>query len=66
MEKVSEARVFEGVVGPCPNQAAHTPAPVGWPDWHAWASRMSKTHRQLRCPGCGLWMIWVEKGKVVE
>lgn len=24
----------------------------------AWAKEKSKTHRQRKCPGCGLWKIW--------
>jgi hypothetical protein len=27
----------------------------------AWAKRMARTHRQIRCSGCGLWTIWVQK-----
>jgi len=29
--------------------------------WLEWAERMTKTHRQERCPDCGLWEIWVPK-----
>lgn len=39
----------------------HTPAPTGYAAWHAWAGRMSRTHRQVRCPGCGLFNVWVPK-----
>lgn len=45
----------------CPNVAAHTLQPVGYLAWHAWADRMSKTHRQLRCPGCDSLTIWEPK-----
>lgn len=48
---------------PCPNEAQHTPAPSDYLGWHAWARKMGKTHRQVRCPSCGLWAIWVEKFK---
>lgn len=36
----------------------HTPQPVGYLAWHEWAERKARTHRQERCPGCGLWKIW--------
>jgi hypothetical protein len=44
----------------------HTPSPVGPYDqlqWYAWAEHMSKTHRQVRCPMCGLFAVWVLKKK---
>lgn len=42
----------------------HTPnQPEGYLQWHSWAARMSKTHRQIRCEGCGLFQIWVPKQK---
>jgi len=50
-------------VDPCPNESKHTPCPTGYMQWHSWAARMMKTHRQERCPGCGLLKIWVPKGK---
>lgn len=40
----------------------HTYGPTGYLAWHEWAEKMSKTHRQLRCSGCGLWMIWIPRG----
>lgn len=46
---------------PCPNEAAHTPAPAGYVAWHEWAAKMGRTHRQVRCPGCGLFRVWVSK-----
>lgn len=45
----------------CPNFHDHTPAPTGYIQWHAWAAKMSKTHKQERCKGCGLLAIWVPK-----
>lgn len=39
----------------------HTPCPQGYLAWHTWAERKAKTHRQKRCPDCGLWAIWVPK-----
>ena len=48
----------EGYVS-CPN--AHTPQPEGYSDWQSWAHKASKTHRQIRCPGCQLFKIWVSR-----
>lgn len=28
--------------------------------WDAWATEMSRTHVQEKCPHCNLWTIWVE------
>jgi len=40
----------------------HTPdQPIGYNAWHGWAERMMQTHRQERCPVCGLYQIWVAK-----
>lgn len=47
----------------CKNRANHTPVPEGYIQWDAWATRMSKMHRQIRCPECGLWAIWVKEGE---
>jgi hypothetical protein len=43
------------------NQCHHTPCPASYLAWHDWAARMARTHRQLRCPTCGRWEIWVPK-----
>ncbi len=43
---------------PCDN---HTYGPTGYIGWHDWAERKSKTHKQLKCKGCGLYKIWVKK-----
>ena len=42
----------------CSHAHLHTDAPSGYLQWHAWAERKAKTHKQERCPGCGLWAIW--------
>lgn len=39
--------------------------PEGYLQWHAWAERMSKTHHQQECPGCGRFTIW-RKGVLRE
>lgn len=46
----------------CPRAAElHTPQPAGYLAWHAWAEIKARTHRQERCPECGLWAIWKPK-----
>lgn len=45
----------------CPRSADHEPEPAGYMAWHEWADAKAKTHRQCRCPGCGLWVLWVER-----
>ncbi|HEY3259615.1 MAG TPA: hypothetical protein VGJ95_04990 [Pseudonocardiaceae bacterium] len=42
----------------CPQHALHTPQPAGYSEWFDWAERMSRTHDQVRCPGCGRFSIW--------
>jgi len=37
--------------------------PRGYVEWQNWAEKMSKTHRQLACPGCGLLTVWVLKAR---
>jgi hypothetical protein len=46
----------------CPRADEHTKCPGGYLAWHEWAEQMTKTHRQIRCPGCGLYEVWIPKG----
>jgi hypothetical protein len=46
---------------PCPKSRTHTPCPEGYMQWHSWASRKMKTHKQIKCKGCGLWHVWILK-----
>ena len=39
----------------------HTKCPSDYVSWHLWADKKAKTHKQLRCPGCGLWKLWVRR-----
>lgn len=39
----------------------HTPCPEGYIAWHEWAEKKSKTHKQVKCEGCGLFKIWIKK-----
>lgn len=49
----------------CPNAANHTPDPEGYLQWHAWAARMARTHRQVQCADCGRLAIWIPKKKTL-
>lgn len=44
----------------------HTPRPGGYAEFHEWCKKMSKTHKQARCPVCNRWAIWIPKGKKVK
>lgn len=50
----------------CPNRDNHTDRPIGYAAWHEWARNMGKTHRQIRCDGCGLYAIWLPKAVARE
>jgi hypothetical protein len=50
----------------CPSFFDHTPHPEGYIAHHAWMRRMSQTHRQIKCTGCGLWAIWIPRKKKVN
>ncbi len=41
--------------------ADHTPCPEDYLRWHDWAEDMAVTHKQVRCPDCELFKIWVRK-----
>jgi hypothetical protein len=45
----------------CAHFEDHTLCPEGYIQWHAWAEEMSRTHRQEKCAGCGLYAIWTPK-----
>jgi hypothetical protein len=47
----------------CPDRDTHTPCPDGYVQWHTWAAKMGKSHRQVRCETCGLYEVWVPKGE---
>lgn len=43
---------------PCLRVTEHTPVPHGYVARQLWFEQMARTHRQTRCPGCGLFTIW--------
>lgn len=51
----------------CPNVKNHVKRePGGYVNWHSWAEDKLKTHDQLQCPECGLWVIWKPKKPKVK
>lgn len=47
----------------CPLIKQHSKEPEGYLQWHDWAAKKIKTHRQIRCMGCKLLVIWVPRKK---
>lgn len=43
----------------CPNRHRHTQSPTGYMEFFEWSEGMGQTHEQVRCEGCGLWVVWV-------
>jgi hypothetical protein len=42
----------------CPDAKKHTRCPKDYVAWRVWAEAKSETHRQEKCPTCGLYVIW--------
>lgn len=49
------------ITAACPLAGDHTPRPDGFSARREWAERMTRTHRQAQCDGCGGWLIWIPK-----
>ncbi len=45
------------------SKCVHTPQPEGYNEWREFARLASRTHRQVRCPRCGLWQVWLPKAE---
>lgn len=54
-------KILESHELPCAHK--HTKQPIRYSEWHSWAERKSKTHKQVRCEDCGRLAIWVSKTK---
>ena len=39
----------------------HTKCPSGYIQWHPWAEKKNKTHRQIKCSDCSLYKIWIPR-----
>lgn len=48
----------------CPNKAAHEPMPDDYAAIAGWMHVKSRTHRQVQCPSCGKYLIWVPREDV--
>jgi hypothetical protein len=49
----------EKAAAECPKRADHWEHPSNYMAHGEWAEELMKTHRQVRCTGCGLYAIWV-------
>lgn len=49
----------------CPQAALHSEMPDQMVA-EEWVTAKQRTHRQVRCPGCGFWRIWEPKRKACE
>lgn len=47
----------------CPNITNHTAKPEGYIARQEWSYKKARRHRQVRCPVCRLWAIWVRRDK---
>lgn len=54
------------IARPCRRAQLHTPCPTSTEEWRAWAAAMQRTHEQLRCPGCGKWVVWLPAGQDLD
>ena len=51
-----------GSAAECPQTTdAHVEGPSGYVQWHHWADRMGRTHKQRRCRDCGFYSVWEPK-----
>jgi hypothetical protein len=48
-------------VEPSAAECRHTAEPDLYHEWYEWAEVCGKTHRQVRCPACSLFKIWMPK-----
>lgn len=42
----------------CPRETEHTAMPRGYLGRQLWSEQKARTHRQIRCPGCQLFVVW--------
>lgn len=47
----------------CTNIRKHTSCPVGYIAWHEWAEKKGRRHKQIMCPKCDLYVIWIRREK---
>jgi hypothetical protein len=54
-------RNFKIANGSCKLRKIHTKMPNGYVAFSEMTDRLIKTHRQIKCPGCGFYALWVLK-----
>jgi DNA-directed RNA polymerase subunit RPC12/RpoP len=47
--------------GSCKLRKLHTKMPEGYVHFAETADELIKTHRNIQCPGCGFYVLWVLK-----
>lgn len=40
--------------------------PAGYVAWFEWAAEKGKTHKQVRCEGCGLFKVWIPRDRATN
>lgn len=55
--------IFKKTGQDCPNYEQHEPMPTAYVEFDGWGAKMNKTHKNVKCSGCGLYKIWVERTK---
>ena len=53
--------VFEKTGQDCPNYANHEPMPRDYVSFDEHGKLLNKTRKNVKCPGCGLYKIWVPR-----
>lgn len=60
-ERLGMKKSLSTQIESCPNIENHTVHPIGYVAHAEWAEEMMKTHKQIKCPDCGLYAIWIKK-----
>ena len=57
----SDIGIYEKTGQECPNYENHEPMPIGYVEFHEYGKKLNKTHKNVKCPGCGKYRLWVER-----
>ena len=58
--------VFEKRGPECPNYENHEPMPTGYVEFDEWAKVKNRTHKNIKCPGCGFYRLWIPRNVKVK